>query len=118
MKTTLRLPTAATFAKWPLIKRTRLFARWLAAQPKRKTYVYVNGHNCVLGQFAQAIFRSGPDPTGMFNDIYPDSPYATGAEEARIVVFEGVQLDRALQVQSRTFGAASRAFNVAFKEVA
>ncbi len=110
----LRLPTAAAFAALPLAKRTALFARWLTRQPKRRTYAYDSLRDCVLGAFAQALFRS-PEGNGVTSTIYPSTSYS-----GEIEVFDSWELERTLfytvsDDEQRTFDAASRAFNAALR---
>ncbi len=116
-RSTLRLPTADAFAALPLFKRTAIFARWLKAQPPKRTYVYFEGSKCPLGRFAQAVYRS-KDGTG--------DNAAIKLEGHRIEVMEGfTPLSETLFYPTpekgrsgfavRTFGAASRAFQAALK---
>lgn len=108
----LRLPSFATFAAWPLAKRTALFARWLKAQPRRRRYDWDDTIDCPLGQFATALHRAPAQ--GAVNDIM-DLPIERYGHSDLMEVFpmdDG--LPHTLQ-HNVTFGAASDAFHAALK---
>ncbi len=118
----LRLPTAAAFAALPLAKRTDLFARWLARQPKTKTYVYFDQSGCPLALFGQAIHRSkdargGNDGFRASNRDFKALQVMTGFTPLSETLFYPVDGANAPCSGNavRTFGGLSRAFNAALK---
>lgn len=115
-KPAFRLPTVAAFAKLPLSKRTNLFARWLARQPKTKTYDYHDVETCVVTQFGNALYRTRGGEAGGWS-YWPPGEWDEG-----VVMFDGdnwgTPRQNALAAALRdhtTFGAASRAFQAALK---
>lgn len=105
----VRLPSFATFAAWPLTKRTTLFARWLKAQPRRRTYDWLDTYDCPLGQFATALH--GVSAEGAVNDIVSEPSYGGSL----LWVFSDAKALADALSNNTTFGAASDAFSAALK---
>ncbi len=104
---TVKLPTAAGLKGLSLPKRAAVLGRWLAEQPRERTYRYTDNHGCALAQFSQAVFRS-PHATGGAWTITDRTP--TGVERDRIVVVPG---GISITLIRDTFGEASDAFHAA-----
>lgn len=117
-KRAMRLPTAKAFAALPLMGRTLVFARWLKAQPPRKTYVYFDRNHCPLGTFARAIFRSKVGH-GCNDSIRSGSASSIqvipGFSPLSEALFYRLADGTARGSSTRTFGAASRAFQAALR---
>ncbi len=104
----LRIPTLKGFLKLTLEQRTRLFGRWLKAQPRDKAYVFANCGTCALAQFAKLIYRSrkAEGCTYTIDD---------GQERnAAVPVFPDID-DLRYSLHERTFGAASDRFRAMLK---
>ncbi len=104
----INLPSAARFAALPLSDRTKLFARWLKAQPRRKRYDWCDTTDCPLGRFAQALSRDKRKRAsgGATNvTLLPDFVAVDTMPDKRKCI-------NALS-DNTTFGAASDAFQAA-----
>lgn len=55
----IKLPTFAALGKLPLLKRTRVFLRWVESQPARRRYRMWDSDNCALAQFGLALGLHG-----------------------------------------------------------